>query len=167
MRQLWIATAFLVLAATAKAQMPTRPMPVNSGLSGGFSPPTIGGIGSSQRGSGPGFSPYLNLNRGGNSPAANLYGIVRPQQSFQNSLNALQNQVATGGQAVDDMGAGIVTGTRVRFLNTGGFFLNMAGGTSGPAGAAMLNRPQPTSIGGTAGLGGSFGASRGGATRGR
>jgi hypothetical protein len=37
----------------------------------------------------PTFSPYLNLVRGGSSPAINYYGIVRPEIQFGNSLYQL------------------------------------------------------------------------------
>ena len=37
----------------------------------------------------PGFSPYLNILRGGSSPAINYYGIVRPEITFGNSMYQL------------------------------------------------------------------------------
>lgn len=40
----------------------------------------------------PAFSPYLNLLRGGSSPAINYYGIVRPEITFANSLYQLEGQ---------------------------------------------------------------------------
>ncbi len=47
----------------------------------------------------PAVSPYINILRGGSSPAINYYGLVRPEITFGNSLyqlgvqqNALQGQ---------------------------------------------------------------------------
>ena len=94
----------LIASASASAQfLPTRP-----------SGPLAGGIGSSP--STPGFSPYLNLSRGGNSAAANYYGIVRPQLNMQSSIQALQQQEAAGLPQEDPLISGMVVGTRVRSL---------------------------------------------------
>ena len=159
MRHLWMLTiAVLGLCGDSPAQGPMKPS--GSGL------PAVGGIGSSTSGTGPGFSPYLNLTRSGNSAAANLYGIVRPQLSMQSSLRSLEQQAnagSVGDRSLDD-GQGVVVGPRVRFLNTGGYFLNLSGGTSQPLSGGLgygqpLNRVQPNSFGGTAGSGGSFGTS--------
>ena len=48
----------------------------------------------------PTFSPYLNLLRGGSSPAINYYGIVRPEITFGNSLYqlGLQQEALQGQQ---------------------------------------------------------------------
>ena len=121
MRQVWIAvTMVLAVATSAAAQAPTRP-PAGGGLGGG-----IGGSPATS-----GFSPYLNISRGGGSAAVNYYGIVRPQLSLQASVQSLQQQqtALTGGQD-DGSVPGLVTGTRARFLNTGGYFLNLNGGTT-------------------------------------
>lgn len=135
--------------------------------------PMPGGIGTGASGLGPGFSPYLNLNRGGNSAAQNLYGIVRPQMSIQSSLQSLQQQVAgTGGTPYGDDGSaaqGITVGTRVRFLNTGGYFLNMAGGTttsSGGSSGSTSGRSGSSSFGGggSSGLGSASSGLGGGLT---
>ena len=42
------------------------------------------------------FGNYLNLTRQGASPAVNLYGIIRPQADFANSIGQLQRQVSVG-----------------------------------------------------------------------
>src|SRR5438105_4099487 len=49
----------------------------------------------------PGFSPYLNLLRGGSNPGINYYGIVRPEITFGNSLYQLgvQQNLLQGQQA--------------------------------------------------------------------
>lgn len=162
MRQTFLpAVVLLATAAAGRAQ-------IGPGAAA-TKPPTVGGIGTAPAGFGPGFSPYLNLNRGGNSAAQNLYGIVRPQLGFQSSIQALQQQAGTaGGTPGPDesrMIPGVVVGTRVRFLNTGGYFLNLAGGTSqSSAGGTGFNfAPTPA---GTAGLG-SGAAPKGGARGGR
>ena len=41
----------------------------------------------------PTVSPYLNINRGGTSPAINYYGIVRPQMQTQQNLQDMQQQL--------------------------------------------------------------------------
>ncbi len=43
----------------------------------------------------PAYSPYLNLLRGGASPATNYFGLVRPQLDFRSGLLQLQQQTAT------------------------------------------------------------------------
>lgn len=192
MTKLLIASLGVVLlGAAAQAQFPTtRPGAGGSGTPGlgggltpgsGSSPGLGGGIGNSQ--GSPAFSPYLNITRGGNSAAQNYYGLVRPQQAFAASLQGLQQQV-TGGQnggGDDALSQGIVVGTRVRFLNTGGYFQNMGGGTTNSTGSGGLSglsgsRPDITTVGGMGnqnlrgGFGsgsGNFGTSgSGGSTRG-
>ena len=39
----------------------------------------------------PTISPYLNLNRGGNSPAFNYYTLVRPEFQFRNQLQQVSH----------------------------------------------------------------------------
>jgi hypothetical protein len=154
--------AVLILSATASAQFPsTRP-----------AGPLSGGIGSSP--STPGFSPYLNLSRGGSSAAANYYGIVRPQLSMQSSIQALQQQEAAGFAQEDPLTSGMVVGTRVRFLNTSGYFLNLNGGTRSPTsggvgpalGQGLVSHGIGTGLGGMSGAFGSAPGSRGGGSRG-
>ena len=95
----------------------------------------------------PGLSPYLNLMRGGASAGVNYYGLVRPQQYFQNSIAGLQNQVAgnlnpvTGGQADGSDLPG--TGIPVQFMNHQAFFMNIGG----------FGTVQPGRGGGTAPMG--------------
>ncbi len=191
-RLLLTSLGVLLCGAAAHAQFsrpglggPGASLGTPGGLGGGFSPGLGGGIGNSQ--GTPSFSPYLNITRGGNSAAQNYYGIVRPQQAFAASLQGLQQQV-TGGQngagADDPLSQGITVGTRARFLNTGGFFQNINGGTTtgtatggGLGGMAQgNNRPNITSVGGygNQNLRGGFGSGGGnfgtggtsGATRG-
>jgi len=68
--------AALGLGTNAFAQMPI----------GSYTPPTVGR---------PTISPYLNLNRGGGTPAINYFGIVRPQIESQQAIQNLQHQVQT------------------------------------------------------------------------
>jgi hypothetical protein len=98
---------------------------------------------------GPGYSPYLNLLRSGNSAGFNYYGLVRPQLDAANAFKGLQQQIGANQQniaqiATDQRGLP-VTGHTAVFLNTGGYFLNMSGG----ANAGTLQKKP--GIGGAAG----------------
>ena len=188
-RLLCSALGMLLLGSAAQAQFGSaRPGGGGPGASlgspGGFGSGSglSGGIGNSL--GSPSFSPYLNITRGGNSAAQNYYGIVRPQQNFAGALQSLQSQAAggQGGGGDDALSQGVTVGTRARFLNTGGFFQNMNGGTTsstplGNSGGAALsgNRPNANSIGGLSNgslrggfgsQGGSFGTSGAGGTGG-
>jgi hypothetical protein len=99
-----------------------------SGSTGGFGLGGTGGFGQSNSN----VSPYLNLLRGGasGSAAVNYYGIVRQQQSLQSSIQNLQQQQFAASQSDpngpgDGLPTGITVGTRVRFLNTQPYFLNL------------------------------------------
>ncbi len=75
----------------------------------------------------PTVSPYLNLFNGGNSPAINYYGIVRPQIDFRNSLMQLQQQLAMGDQSMADMASSmtmLTTGHPSLFMSHRRYFLN-------------------------------------------
>lgn len=93
----------------------------------------------------PPFSPYLNLLRGGNSPALNYYGLVRPEEQFRQSIGNLQGQVAANQQAIGGLQAdpsGVpITGHPVYFLNYGGYFQNTLGGAPGGTNAARSVAP--------------------------
>lgn len=100
-----------------------------------------------------GYSPYLNLLRPGNSPGVNYYGLVRPQQYFQNSLQGLQGQGGVGGpgpvlggQADGSDLPG--TGLSVQFMNHRAFFMNLGGGGAGPTGGAGTSGGRGTAQGG-------------------
>jgi len=114
----------------------------------------------------PAFSPYLNLNRFGGSPALNYYGIVRPQLDMYAATQNLQQQITTNSQAISTAGAATdlpATGHTIRFLNTGRYFLNFGGGGGGQAtggryfggnvgGQATGSRAGQTSLGSGAGF---------------
>lgn len=174
-RYMLTTAALMLLAGVVQAQFLNRP---GSSGSGGGAPGGSslgGGIGSAPTSGG--FSPYLNLNRGGNTAALNYYGIIRPQMNFQSSLQSLsQQQQQTAGMMQDDpLMPGIVVGTRPRFLNTSGYFLNINGGTApGMAGGAAAGPggqtqsgfgtgPQSTATGSGLGAGG-FGSGTGGSS---
>src|SRR6266851_973263 len=75
----------------------------------------------------PTVSPYLNLFNGGNSPAINYYGIVRPQIDFRNSLMIMQQQIAMGDQSMADMANSMTmlsTGHPSLFMSHRKYFLN-------------------------------------------
>src|SRR5262245_24899907 len=62
----------------------------------------------------PTFSPYLNLLRGGTSPAINYYGIVRPEITFGNSLYQLGlQQNVLQGQALGNQGTELAAFTQL------------------------------------------------------
>lgn len=146
--------ALLFLTAAAQAQfLPKTGVGTGFGTGPGTMPgsPLSGGIGSSAPGGGTGFSPYLNLLRGGSS-AVNYYGLVRPQQNFQSALQQVQQQQQAGGanfEPDDPTMPGLVVGTRTRFLNTSGYFLNLQGGTTMGAGGGFAS-----GMGSRAGAGG-------------
>jgi hypothetical protein len=132
-RLIWTAlVGGLLLAADATAQAPV-PRPL-----GGASTPPV--------------SPYINLLRGGNAPAMNYYGLVRPQVEFRNAVLGLQGQFWNAQQAASlQTGEGGTTGHPVSFLNYGGYFMTTTGGPIGTGGPTAPTRPA---------LGGGFGMSR-------
>lgn len=78
----------------------------------------------------PTFSPYLNLNRPGTSPAINYFGIVRPQFQALSTFQSLEQQAAANRQAISDAAGAPATalpttGHPVAFLNTAGYFMNL------------------------------------------
>ena len=128
---LMAAGLFLADGGFAVAQGPAfRPGPSGGGFGGNSSSPSV--------------SPYLNLLRRGSSPAINYYGLVRPAFDVQNNLNSLQQQVqnlptpGTGTGA--DPFAPLLTSGRVRYLNTGSYFLNgnQAGSLRGTGGSGSV-----------------------------
>ena len=106
----------------------------------------------------PAFSPYLNLLRGGVSPAVNYYGIVRPQQQFRQQAQVLEQQIYQNSMAVQSLGVtGLAqqqpflatTGHPVAFNNYGGYFNNLSGGGAvGGGSPGILNSPLPGYAGG-------------------
>jgi hypothetical protein len=92
----------------------------------------------------PTFSPYLNLLNRGASPALNYYGLVRPQQQFQQQAGQLQQQLNSASadfqslQAQNSLLAGTLinsflppTGNVATFNNTGNYFNRIGGGPGG------------------------------------
>src|SRR4051812_28420295 len=87
-----------------------------SAASAQYAPPTGTGFGGR-----PGYSPYLNLTRGGNQ-AANYYGLVRPELYARNALQGLQqqvNQLQGQSQTPQEQAGGelLPTGYPVRFFD--------------------------------------------------
>jgi hypothetical protein len=84
----------------------------------------------------PALSPYLNLNRPGNTPGFNYVTLVRPMVAGNAALQNLQQQI-TAAQVAGTNGQGaladsLTTGHAVMFLNTGGYFQS-TGGSMNPA----------------------------------
>jgi hypothetical protein len=87
----------------------------------------------------PTFSPYLNLLRGGNT-ALNYYGIVRPQQQFDQQLGQLQSRLGQAAREFEQLDQQIsagysqfnpllpATGNVATFNNLGGYFDRIGGG---------------------------------------
>ena len=95
----------------------------------------------------PAFSPYLNLLNGGASPALNYFGLVVPQQQFQQQFGQLQQQITTANgdfQALQQqnrqLANGLInaylpqTGNVAVFNNTGNYFNRIGGGAGGGIG---------------------------------
>ena len=73
------------------------------------------------------MSPYLNLLRQGSPAGVNYYDLVRPQFQFQNSIQALQQQVSSLGSQVAvgeaQSASGLpVTGHPSQFFNYSHYF---------------------------------------------
>ncbi|MEZ6142368.1 MAG: hypothetical protein R3B84_17555 [Zavarzinella sp.] len=127
-KMLLLVAVVVLCGNTVHAQFLPRGGSPGGGFSGGFSSASPGGIGTSGS---PGFSPYLNLLRGGGSVVGNYYGIVRPQNNVREALQTLQQEIYSGGSATSEqVNPGLNVGTRVRFLNTGNYFLNLGGNSS-------------------------------------
>lgn len=113
----------------------------------------------------PGFSPYLNLLRQGNSAGVNYYGLVRPQVDARNEFRALQGQITDNRRAITDQAVNSSalpsTGDKtVTFLNTGGYFMNLSPqGGGGGAGFGTMGAGGSGQSGGSQGGGGSRGRS--------
>lgn len=115
----------------------------------------------------PGFSPYLNLLRGGN-PAINYYGLVRPQIAFAQQATQLQQQVNQNYQSLQTLqsiGPSNLaaqqpllpyTGHPVVFNSLGGFFNNLpvgggaGGGRTGLGGSPAFVNPLGLGVPGAA-----------------
>lgn len=91
----------------------------------------------------PVFSPYLNLLNGGSSPALNYFGLVLPQQQFQQQAAQLQQQLSGANSdflALQNqnrmLAGGLIdlflpsTGHVGTFNNTGGYFNRVGGGSA-------------------------------------
>jgi hypothetical protein len=87
-----------------------------------------------------GYSPYLNLLRGGSSLTSNYYGIVRPQLGFDAGLQQLQRQVQYGQQSlyIQTYDPGVVTGVVAGFQTQGSYF---RGANSHPFGLVNASLP--------------------------
>jgi hypothetical protein len=117
-----VAVALLATGTLGSAAMAQPPFPGGGG-GPGVSPP---------------FSPYLNLLRRDNPTYLNYFGLVQPQQNFQQSIQMLNQNVMgatmAANQATTTNGlAG--TGHAAYFMNTQGYFLTVG------AGIGSLQRP--------------------------
>jgi hypothetical protein len=78
---------------------------------------------------------WLNLNRQGGSPAQNYYGIVRPNNMFQNGLMAVQQDYTNLSQTYTntDPNALRATGHAATFMNYSHYYPTLGKGTPGTA----------------------------------
>lgn len=96
----------------------------------------------------PAFSPWLNLNRQGNSAALNYFGMVRPQFAASGAIQQLQNQTTALQQQESTIAGELpATGHGSGFLNHNRYFLNRGGQTpsSGRSSPVASKSTQPTS----------------------
>ncbi len=135
-RLIWSSLVALAAGGGAAAQAPAPPP----------------GFGQAPR---PQVSPYLNLLRSGNPGYLNYYGLVRPQQEFQQGLQGLQQEVGAVQSALGQpFGADLGqqqpllpgTGHRSGFLTSGGYFMTFNGRAGGvgagmASGSALAARP--------------------------
>lgn len=137
------AAAILILAALGGV----NPLPAQ--------PPVPGGLGGTRP---PALSPYLNLARQGGSPGLNYYGLVRPQQQFQQSVLDLRGAVNANQQIIGNFqndpnglsptghGSGFMNYNSY-FMNTGQLNTNQGFGAAGAQQARFTNQnirtPQP------------------------
>lgn len=143
MRRIGILTLLCVALSSkfASAQPPfgRPPIPGGGGNFGGFGAPFAPAT--------PTYSPYLNLLRGGGTTVFNYYGLVRPEQQFRQAFQGLEQQIGDFQQLTTgtNQAGGIITGTRPRFMSTGGYFLSgngsLGGGSGGGGGAFVLTTP--------------------------
>lgn len=77
---------------------------------------------------------WLNLNRSGNTPAANYYGIVRPNNMTQNALMNFQQEFNNLSQSSTNTDPNGMRGTghAATFMNYGHYYPRL--GTGGSAG---------------------------------
>jgi hypothetical protein len=96
----------------------------------------------------PPVSPWINLIRPGTDPAVNYYGIIRPEVTYQNSIQQLYQQQTTLATQQQELatGSGLpATGHATGFQTQGKYFLRK--GTvapttaAAPAGPAAAARP--------------------------
>jgi len=71
----------------------------------------------------PPISPYINILRGGASPAINYFNIVQPQLQFNDAIGQLQTQQTSMGQAIATGSTlGTTTGHPVMFGNLSHYY---------------------------------------------
>ena len=114
-------------------------------------------------------SPYINILRGGASPAINWFNIVQPQIAFDNAITQLQVQQSALGQALTTPTAlGMTTGHPVMFGNYSHYYtagrMGTGGSTTGGIGMAGMGMGGMGIMGGmgTGGMGMMGGSGMGG-----
>jgi hypothetical protein len=90
----------------------------------------------------PAVSPYLQLNRPGESPALNYYGLVKPQLAANKAFLNLGTELSTldANQAAMQANQLVQTGHTSSFMTQGRYFM-----TNGAAKQASQQKPPPKS----------------------
>ncbi|HQR05361.1 MAG TPA: hypothetical protein PLN21_00995 [Gemmatales bacterium] len=88
---------------------------------------------------------WLNLNRQGGSTAQNYFGIVRPNNMFQNSLQNVQQEFGNLTQSATNADPNMVraTGHAATFMNYGHYYPRLGTGTG--IGTARSGQGMPSS----------------------
>jgi hypothetical protein len=87
---------------------------------------------------------WLNLNRAGGTTAQNYFGIVRPNNMFQNSLQNVQQEFGNLTQSSTNADSNTVraTGHAATFMNYGHYYPKL--GTGSGSGAARPGQGGPS-----------------------
>ncbi len=97
---------------------------------------------------GPAVSPYVNLTRSGSPAGVNYYGLVRPQIEFSNSIQQLQQDVATNREAVlttSEAEANLpTTGHATGFMTQAKYFNTIRPGTTSGGALPAQTLPRTT-----------------------
>jgi hypothetical protein len=106
----------------------------------------------------PRLSPYLNILRGGATPAGNYLTLTRPEVSIRNSLQQVSQQAQSNTQQITGLEANALpaTGHPFGFQNHLIYFNNLSGGGAAGAGGGVAP-PVVGGLGVGTGVPGGFG----------
>jgi hypothetical protein len=101
----------------------------------------------------PPISPYINIIRGGSSPAVNWFNIVQPQLEFNSAIGQLQSQQNALGQAITSATTATTTGHPVSFGNYSHYYSRGIGTSSSGIGGGGGMGTGGMGMGGMGGMG--------------